>query len=158
VERARNVNRVNPMTLAVAILVLVIPIGSLGCGSTEPGTSEQATPARDPETPTPSPETPTPSSETATPSSETTSPAADPADYVGMTPSGSLECYTFYTNGTVELRYAGATTPAESGRYQGDANGGEIVWNSGTTSPVVSQGGSLTINGRNVSPIDTCTP
>jgi hypothetical protein len=84
--------------------------------------------------------------------------AVAPGDYVGQrNTSGSLsiECYTFYPDRTVELRHNGASAPTDRGRYQGDANGGEIVWLSGRVSSVVAQGdGSLLIDGLRVTPIE----
>jgi len=81
-----------------------------------------------------------------------------PGDYVGQrNTSGSLsiECYTFYPDRTVELRHNGAVAPTDRGRYGGDANGGQIVWNSGRVSSVVAQGdGSLLIDGLRVTPIE----
>ena len=81
-----------------------------------------------------------------------------PGDYLGQrntSGSLSLECYTFYPDRTVELRHNGAAAPTDRGRYGGDANGGEIVWNSGRVSSVVAQGdGSLLINGLRVTPIE----
>jgi hypothetical protein len=74
----------------------------------------------------------------------------------GLSPSTSMECYTFYSNGTVELRHNGAAAPTDSGSYRGDASGGEIVWNSGRTSYVVGGGGSLHINDLQVEPVESC--
>jgi hypothetical protein len=84
--------------------------------------------------------------------------AVGPGDYLGQRSTGgslSIECYTFYPDRTVELRHNGASAPTDSGHYQGDANGGEIVWNSGRVSSVVAQGdGSLLIDGLRVTPIE----
>ena len=84
--------------------------------------------------------------------------AVAPGDYLGQRSTGgslSIECYTFYPDRTVELRHNGASAPTDIGRYQGDANGGEIVWKSGRVSSVVAQGdGSLLIDGLRVTPIE----
>src|SRR5215203_6609924 len=77
---------------------------------------------------------------------------------VGASPPTSRECYSFYSNHTVELRHNGLPTVNETGTYQGDATGGKIVWNSGKVpSSVVAQGdGSLKIDGLTVTPIRSC--
>ena len=75
-----------------------------------------------------------------------------------MTSSAELECYTFYPNGNVELRRAGARAPADSGSYQSAANGGQIRWNSGGISNVVGSGEKMRIDALEVTRIQTCTP
>lgn len=75
---------------------------------------------------------------------------------VGMSPSTSMECYSFSADGNVELRHNGATAPTDIGAYQGDTSGWEIFWSSGRTSYVVPEGGGLRINDLNVEPIDSC--
>jgi hypothetical protein len=84
--------------------------------------------------------------------------SANTASYVGMSSSGSLECYTFFYDRSVELRYGGKSALADSGRYQGNAYEGEIIWDSSRSSYVVSEGGNLSINGHPVTRIETCTP
>jgi hypothetical protein len=78
--------------------------------------------------------------------------------YLSMTSSAELECYTFYPNGNVELRRAGAYDLADSGSYQGGPNGGQIRWNSGRISNVVGSGEKLSIEALEVTRIQTCTP
>ena len=78
--------------------------------------------------------------------------------YLGMTSSAELECYTFYPNGNVELRRAGAHALADSGSYQSAANGGQIRWNSGGISNVVGSGEKMRIGTLEVTRIQTCTP
>jgi hypothetical protein len=46
-------------------------------------------------------------------------------------PSGSLSCYTFYPDGTVEVRYSASVEADYYGQYEGNAAGGHIVWSSG---------------------------
>ncbi len=71
--------------------------------------------------------------------------------------SASMECYTFYSDGTVELRHGGTSAISDSGTYQGDDNFGEIVWDSGRwTSTVVAEGDGLIIDDITVSPVATC--
>lgn len=74
----------------------------------------------------------------------------------GLSSSTSMECYTFYSDGTVELRHNGASTATDSGSYEGDASGGKILWDSGRASYVVGEGGSMRINDLEVEPIDSC--
>jgi hypothetical protein len=77
--------------------------------------------------------------------------------YAGMRDSGSWECYTFYSEGTVELRHGGTSTVSDSGSYQGDEDFGEIVWDSGRwTSTVVAEGDGLIIDDLKVSPVESC--
>jgi hypothetical protein len=77
---------------------------------------------------------------------------------VGASPPTSRECYSFYSDRTVELRHNGLPTVNETGIYKGDASSGEIVWNSGKVpSSVVAQGdGSLKIDGLTVTRIVSC--
>jgi len=75
----------------------------------------------------------------------------------GISPSLSMECYTFNSDRTVELRHGGLPDVNDTGNYQGDASRGQIDWDSGRTSTVVAQGGgSLLINGLKVTRIDSC--
>jgi len=182
VERAKSASRPNPVVLSVVVLMLAsVLIGSLSCGGSESGLSQQAGPTSDPETSpaseaapsettppssetnnsgtaTSTAETEYASSETATAGSETATPTGEPTDYLGMSSGGSMECHTFYPDGTVELFYGGSSTPTDRGVYQGGEGGGEIAWESGRVSSVVIQSGSVAINGQEVSLIDTCTP
>jgi hypothetical protein len=79
---------------------------------------------------------------------------------VGASPEYSTECYSFYSNHTVELRHNGLPTVNLTGIYQGDATGGEIVWDSASgkvPSSVVAQGdGSLEIDGLRVTRTVSC--
>ena len=85
------------------------------------------------------------------------SPAPDASNYAGMRDSGSMECYTFYSDGTVELRHGGTSTVSDSGTYQGDEQFGEIVWDSGRwTSTVVADGDAYIIDDAAFSPVDSC--
>lgn len=88
------------------------------------------------------------------------SPAADAntASYAGMSPSGSMECYTFNYDAQVELRYGDTSAVAEIGRYRRDANTGVITWDSGGSTYVTSESGNLSINGLQVTQIATCAP
>jgi hypothetical protein len=80
----------------------------------------------------------------------------DVSNYAGMR-STSMECYTFYSDGTVELRHGGTSAISDSGTYQGDDNFGEIVWGSGRwTSTVVAEGDGLIIDDLKVSPVESC--
>jgi hypothetical protein len=68
-----------------------------------------------------------------------------------------MECYTFYSDGTVEQRHGGTSTVSDSGTYQGDDQFGEIVWDSGRwTSTVVAEGDGLIIDDVTFSPVDSC--
>ena len=174
VESANSTGRRNPVTLSLVVLVLGASLlGWFGCGTADQDNDQHARPTRpSSDTATPSSQSATPSSQSATPSSQSASPSSqsasassqsmspnsEPADYLDTSSGGNLECFTFYPNGTVEVYYSGASTPTDRGRYQGDANGGQIIWDSGRTSSVVLQGGSVIINGHAVSAIDTCTP
>jgi hypothetical protein len=81
---------------------------------------------------------------------------SDASNYAGMR-SSSIECYTFYSDGTVELRHGGTSAISDSGSYQGDDNFGEIVWDSGKwTSTVVAEGDGLIIDDLKVSPVANC--
>ena len=65
----------------------------------------------------------------------------------------SVECYTFYEDGQVELHHNGQVT--DSGYY----DGGEIAWDtSGNVSSVETDGADLVINGLRTVGIGTCTP
>ena len=78
------------------------------------------------------------------------------SNYAGMR-SSSMECYAFYSDGTVELRHGGTSTVSDSGSYQGDETFGEIVWDSGRwTSTVVAEGADLIIDDVNFSPVESC--
>jgi hypothetical protein len=89
--------------------------------------------------------------------SASASPSPDAARFAGMRSSGSWECYTFYSDGTVELRHGGTSTVSDSGSYQGDEDFGEIVWDSGRwTSTVVAEGDGLIIDDLKVSPVTSC--
>ncbi len=71
--------------------------------------------------------------------------------------SSSIECYTFYSDGTVELRHGGTSDISDSGTYQGDETFGEIVWDSGRwTSTVVAEGDGLIIDDLKVSTVESC--
>jgi hypothetical protein len=91
-------------------------------------------------------------------SSSASSSSSDPnaSNFAGMR-SSSMECYTFYSDGTVELRHGGTSTVSDSGTYQGDEQFGEIVWDSGRwTSTVVAEGDGLIIDDVTFSPVDSC--
>lgn len=80
----------------------------------------------------------------------------DASNYAGMR-SSSMECYAFYSDGTVELRHGGTATVSDSGSYQGDEDFGEIVWDSGRwTSTVVAEGDGLIIDDLKISPVTSC--
>jgi hypothetical protein len=75
----------------------------------------------------------------------------------GMSPSTSIECYTFYSDGTVELRHGGTSTVSDIGTYQGYGTYGQIFWASGRlASTVVTEAEGLTINDLKVSPVENC--
>jgi hypothetical protein len=88
---------------------------------------------------------------------DTAGSSSDSASYAGMRSSTSIECYTFYSDGTVELRHGGTSTVNDSGSYQGDEDFGEIVWDSGRwTSTVVAEGDGLIIDDLKASPVESC--
>lgn len=74
----------------------------------------------------------------------------------GMSPSLSMECYSFATDGTVELRHSGATSPSDTGTYRIGMNGWEVSWSSGRTSYVAPTARGLLIDSLEVTPIDDC--
>jgi hypothetical protein len=89
--------------------------------------------------------------------SSSASTGTEASRYAGMRSSTSIECYTFYSDGTVELRHGGTSTVSDSGSYQGDQDFGEIVWDSGRwTSTVVAEGDGLIIDDLKVSPVESC--
>lgn len=90
------------------------------------------------------------------------SPTAGPEGaYVGMR-NTVFECYTFYSNGNVELRHRGEPAVDDSGSYKSGPNGGQINWQSGTApsevSTVAGGGEKLRIDNVDASRIQTCTP
>jgi hypothetical protein len=97
------------------------------------------------------------SSASADASASSSASGTDAIRYAGMRSSTSWECYTFYSDGTVELRHGGTSTVSDSGSYQGDDNFGEIVWDSGRwTSTVVAEGDGFIIDDLKVSPVTSC--
>ena len=147
----------------VGIFLLLIPaLGALvACGETgqEP-TSDQAGQVSSPD--------PQGRKEQGPSSDKQQEPPVDPQEgassglegaYLGMTPSATLECYTFYSSGKVELRRAGGYEPADSGGYRSTGpNGGQIRWNSGGISNVVGNGEKINIDSLEATRIQTCTP
>jgi hypothetical protein len=88
--------------------------------------------------------------------SSSSSSDTDASKYAGMR-SSSMECYAFYSDGTVELRHGGTSPISDTGTYQGDGEFGEIVWDSGRwTSTVVAQGDGLIIDDAEFSPVASC--
>jgi len=69
----------------------------------------------------------------------------------------SMECYTFSSDGIVELRHGGSFSVSDQGRYSGNGDVGEVVWNSGRVSKVEREGDDLEIDGALMSSINTCT-
>jgi hypothetical protein len=72
--------------------------------------------------------------------------------------SFSLECYTFYESGDVELRHGGLPDVNDSGYFSSeDGLNGEIEWTSGrVASSVASDGTSYRIDGAQGSVISSC--
>lgn len=136
----RSIGRSTPAALLLVMLALVaILLGLSGCSSAASSGYDTGT-AR-----------PSADQYTASPSAE-----ADTARFTGMR-SSSLECYTFYSDGTVELRHGGTSAISDSGSYQGDDNFGEIVWDSGRwTSTVVAERDGLIIDDVKFSPVTSC--
>ena len=97
-----------------------------------------------------------PDASASTTASASPSSSAGVASYAG-TRSASIECYTFYSDGTVELRHGGSSSVSDSGTYQGDEHFGEIVWDSGRwTSTVMAVGTGFVIDDINVTPVSEC--
>jgi cytoskeletal protein RodZ len=97
------------------------------------------------------------SSSSSSASASSSSSDTDASNFAGMRSSTSWECYTFYSDGTVELRHGGTSTISDSGSFQGDEDFGEIVWDSGRwTSTVVAEGDDLIIDDLKVSPVESC--
>jgi hypothetical protein len=133
-----------PLLLMTVVLTTVV---LLGAGCTDPASSTVDTDTNAPDDT---------ASDTSS-SSASASPSPDAARFAGMRSSGSWECYTFYSDGTVELRHGGTSTVSDSGGYQGDEEFGEIVWDSGRwTSTVVAEGDDLIIDDLKVSPVESC--
>ena len=72
--------------------------------------------------------------------------------YVGQ--RASMECYTFHADGTVELRYSGASAATYVGTYARDT--GSLVWNSGKTPTVAAGSDGVVVDGLRLAPIATC--
>jgi hypothetical protein len=75
---------------------------------------------------------------------------------VGMQSATSMECYTFYPDGTVELRHGGTADVTDHGLYEGDSEGGEIVWDSGRVTSVEWVGDAYKFDSVKGSEIDSC--
>jgi hypothetical protein len=174
----RDGGRSAPVPLLLAVLALAaILFGASACtdpasSSVDPdsygssGTTSESVSASGSASPSSTSEASTATASSADPSSASpdasasgsSSPSADTgaSHYAGMR-STSMECYTFYSDGTVELRHGGTSTISDSGSYQGDGNFGEIVWGSGRwTSTVVAEGDGLIIDDLTVSPVTSC--
>ncbi len=67
----------------------------------------------------------------------------------GISPTESLECYSFASNGDVELRHGGLPKVNDRGKLRG----GQIAWQSGRTSSVSGAGESVTIDGAKMTKI-----
>jgi hypothetical protein len=116
-----------------------------------PSSTPRSTP-----TPTPKP-TPSPTPKPTPEPTPTPAPAVLTGNWGGFRMVGgamSIECYTFFKSGRVEIRHSGVHS--DTGRYYGDRSGGEIRWNSGRNSSVVAVGRLLRINGARMDPIGTC--
>jgi hypothetical protein len=96
-----------------------------------------------------------PATSSASSSSSASAGASPSGDYAGTRSSTGLECYSF-AGGNVELRRRGAYAPSDTGVYQGDASGGTIAWDSGGSSTVAKEGGSLRVDGLEVDPVESC--
>jgi hypothetical protein len=138
----------------VAILPFVILVlgTSIACGET----GQKLPP--DPPEQEPSPDKQKQKEQVSPPANKKGASSGLEGAYLGITSSAELECYTFYPNGNVELRRAGAHALADSGSYQSAANGGQIHWNSGGISNVVVSGEKISIDALEVTRIQTCTP
>ncbi|HEY6202209.1 MAG TPA: hypothetical protein VI056_04130 [Candidatus Limnocylindria bacterium] len=78
---------------------------------------------------------------------------------VGLNPSVSMECYTFYPDdGIVELRHNGSANVSDSGTYRRDSNNSwRVSWFLGGSATVVGAGeDALNINGLRVTRIRSC--
>jgi hypothetical protein len=75
---------------------------------------------------------------------------------VGMQPTTSMECYTFYPDGMVELRHAGSADVTDYGAYDGDSDGGDIYWDSGRATSVAWAGDAYKLDSVKGSEIDSC--
>ena len=71
---------------------------------------------------------------------------------VGLNPELSMECYEFYSDGSVELFHNGAVT--DYGAFSPDT--GEISWSSGNVSLVETDGSSYWVNAAKGALVDTC--
>lgn len=160
----RNGSRSNPISLLVMILALAaILLFASGCTDAASSTTDTSTTdhtASDDlgaSAPADSSSSEDPPDPAPAGSSQYASPSADAASYAGMRSSGSWECYTFYPDGTVELRHGGTSAVSDGGIYQGDEDFGEIVWDSGRwTSTVVAEGNGLIVDDLEVSPVERC--
>jgi hypothetical protein len=129
------------------MMVVLAPVVLLGAGCTDPASSTVDTDTNAPDH----------TASDTSGSSASASPSSDAARFAGMRSSGSWECYTFYSDGTVELRHGGTSAVNDTGSYQGDEDFGEIVWDSGRwTSTVVAEGDGLIIDDLKVSSVRSC--
>ena len=134
-----------PLLLMMVVLATVVVL--LGAGCTDSASSTVDTDTNSPDH----------TASDTSGSSASASPSPDAARFAGMRSSGSWECYTFYSDGTVELRHGGTSAVNDTGSYQGDEDFGEIVWDSGRwTTTVLAEGDDLIIDDLKVSPVESC--
>ena len=69
----------------------------------------------------------------------------------------SMECYSFYSDGSVDLRHGFGAEIDETGSYSGDEDGGEITWDSGAFTTYTWDGSRYSVNGASGAPGDNCT-
>lgn len=71
----------------------------------------------------------------------------------------SEECYSFYSDGTVELRHGSSNFNQvnDVGYVYGDENGGQIDWDSGRSSTYEWNGSEYRLDGALGSIINSCT-
>jgi hypothetical protein len=68
----------------------------------------------------------------------------------------SMECFTFYDGGTIELRHSGNQEVSDTGTFSGDKYGGEIAWDSGRNSTYEWDGSYWRVDGASGAVIDSC--
>jgi hypothetical protein len=68
----------------------------------------------------------------------------------------SMECYSFYSDGTVELRHGGSAEITDEGTVYGDDGFGEIAWDSGRSSTYEWDGEHYRVDGAQGAIIDSC--
>lgn len=143
------------MRLALLSVATAALLGLAACGSSDSGgTSPPPAPLADPPPPPEDDPLPPPP-----PEDEAAGTAFSILVQRVNTQLGtSLECYSFYADGTVELRHGGNSQVSDTGSYSGDEESGEISWNSGRYTSYAWEGATYDVDGAEGGSIDSCLP